>query len=63
MKKYIQPNITVVNIEVREHLLTISGTGEQLQGGSNGEYTEGVNLGAKGTSFWSDDEPDEYYDE
>lgn len=63
MKKYIQPNITVVNIEVREHLLTISGTGEQLRGGSNGEYTEGVTLGAKSAGFWSDDEPEDYYED
>ena len=63
MKKYIQPNITVVNIEVREHLLTISGTGEQLQGGSNGEYNGDVTLGAKGDWLWSDDEPAEYFED
>lgn len=64
MKTYIMPNITVVKVEVKNHLLTVSGSGEQLSGSSNGEYTEGVTLGAKGGGmFWSDDEPEEYYDE
>lgn len=63
MKKYIKPNIIVVNIDVNDQLLTISGTGEQLSGSSNGEYTEGVTLGAKGGGFWSDDEEEDYYEE
>lgn len=60
MKTYIMPNITVVNIKVKDHLLTISGTDEQKQGSSNGEYTEGVTLGAKGGGWsWDDTEPEE----
>ena len=63
MKTYIMPNITVVKVEVKNHLLTVSGSGEQLSGSSNGEYTDGVTLGAKGTGFWSDDEPEDYYED
>ena len=62
MKAYIKPNTTIVDIELQDQLLTISGNkGEQqLQGGSNGEYTDGVNLGSRRTSVWGDDEEYEY---
>lgn len=64
MKTYIMPNITVVKVEVKNHLLTVSGSGEQLSGSSNGEYTEGVTLGAKGGGMlWSDDFSYDDYDE
>ena len=59
MKTYIMPNITVVKVEVKNHLLTVSGSGEQLSGSYNGEYTDtgGITLGAKGGGmFWSDDD-------
>ena len=58
MKAYIKPNTTIVDVELQDQLLTISGTGNQLQGGSNGEYTNEVTLGARRNNYsvWGEED-------
>lgn len=60
MKTYIKPNTIITVIKLDSQLMTISGGEEQLQGTSNGEYTEsgGITLGAR-QSVWDDEYDDE----
>lgn len=61
MKTYIKPNTIVTNIELQNQLLSISGTGEQKQGTSNGEYVndETITLGSRHSSVWDEEEEEE----
>ena len=59
MKTYIKPNTSIITINLQNQLLTISGEGNQLTGGSNGDYSNSVTLGGRRGGFW-DDEDDEY---
>jgi hypothetical protein len=46
-KTYINPNMNVVELRMNTSLLTISGGGDSLNGGSNGTYSGGVTLGSR----------------
>lgn len=61
MKTYIKPNTIVTNIELQNQLLSISGTGEQKQGTSNGEYVNDgtITLGSRHSSIWDEEEEEE----
>ena len=57
MKTYIKPNTSITIVKLESQLLNISGNGDQLNGSSNGTYTEngGITLGTR-RSIWDDDE-------
>ncbi len=61
MKTYIKPNTIVTNVELQNQLLSISGSGDQKQGTSNGEYVNdgSITLGSRNFSIWGDDEEEE----
>lgn len=50
-KTYINPNMNVVELRMNTSLLTVSGDGPTLNGGSNGTYSGGVTLGSHDDDF------------
>lgn len=63
MKTYNKPNTDVIYVKLENQLLTISGGSDQLRGGLNGDYTEGITLGSRQGSLFFDDDFDEYFEE
>jgi len=57
-RTYLIPTMTVVEIKTSGNMLNITSNGEGgLNGGSNGEYYEGVNIGSRGFDLsWDDDD-------
>lgn len=46
-KTYINPNLNVVELKATTSLLTISGSGDALNGGFNGNYSGDITLGGR----------------
>ena len=58
-RTYLIPTMTVVEIKTSGNMLNITSDGAGLNGGSNGEYHEGVNIGSRGFTLWDDDDEEE----
>ena len=46
-KTYINPNMNIVELKITTSLLSVSGGGDTLNGGSNGTYSGGITLGGR----------------
>jgi len=58
-KTYLIPTMMVVEIKTSGNMLNITSSEGGYKGGSNGDYTSGVNLGSRSFLDFGDDEEEE----